>query len=60
MQNFAKFRFLPLFISAESSILDQPATLLKGAPTQGFSCAFFEIFKNTFFHRTPPVDTYSF
>ena len=27
----------------------------KETPTQGFSCDFCEIFKNTFFYRTPPV-----
>ena len=27
----------------------------KGTLAQGFSCDFWKIFKNTFFHRTPPV-----
>ena len=27
----------------------------KETPTQVFSCEFCEIFKNNFFHRTPPV-----
>ena len=31
------------------------ATLLKRDSTQVFSCEILEIFKNTFFHRTPPV-----
>ena len=24
-------------------------------PTKAFSCEFYEIFKNTFFYRTPPM-----
>ena len=31
------------------------ATLLKETPTTVFSCEFCEIFKNTFFHKAPPV-----
>ena len=30
--------------------------LKKETPTYVFSCEFCEIFKNTFFYRTPPVD----
>ena len=33
----------------------RPATILKEAPTQLFSCEIYEILKNTFCHRTPPV-----
>ena len=32
-----------------------PAILFKKRPWQLFSCEFCEIFKNTFFHRTPLV-----
>ena len=35
----------------------QPATLLKKALTQVFSCEFCEIFKNTFSYKKPPVAT---
>ena len=38
----------------KTGVLKRPATLLK-TPTQVFSCEIFEIFKNTFFYRTPPV-----
>ena len=30
-------------------------TLKKGILERVFSCQFYEIFKNTFFHKTPPV-----
>ena len=31
----------------------RPATLPKKIPTQVFSCEYYEIFKNSFFYRTP-------
>ena len=33
----------------------RPATILKEAPTQLFSCEIYEILKNPFCYRTPPV-----
>ena len=33
----------------------RPATILKEAETQLFSCEIYEILKNTFYYRTPPV-----
>ena len=33
----------------------RPTLLLKKTLAQVSSCAFYEMFKNTFFHRTPPV-----
>ena len=43
-----------LYVTLVTSQL-QPATLLKETLAQVFSCEFCEIFKKTFFHRTPPV-----
>ena len=31
---------------------------LKEIPTQVFSCEYYEMFKNTFFYRIPPVATF--
>ena len=33
----------------------RPATLLKKTPRQVFSSEYCEIFRNTFFYRTPPA-----
>ena len=33
----------------------RPTTLLRKRLTQAFSCEFCEIYKNTFYYRTPPV-----
>ena len=49
LKNFAKFtgKHLCNFINKET-------------PTQVFSCEFCEIFKNTVFHRTLPLDATGF
>ena len=39
------------------SLYDKVALYYKKTPTQVFTCEICEIFKNTFFCRTPPVAT---
>ena len=55
--NFAKFTgkhlCQDLFFDKIAGL--RPSTLLKKKLAQVFSCEFCEIFKNTFFYRTPPV-----
>ena len=47
-------------VTSEDSVMEKNVWLSlqiinKGTLAQGFSCDFWKIFKNTFFHRTPPV-----
>ena len=61
LKNFAKFTGKHLCRLAKPQASDhattglRPATLLKKRLAQIFSCDFCEIFKNTFFNRTPPM-----
>ena len=57
LRNFAKFTGKQLcrsfFLNKVADL--RPATLLKRTVAQVFSCEFCEIYKNTFFHKTPLV-----
>ena len=57
LRNFAKFTGKQLcrnfFLNKVADL--RPATLLKKTLAQVFSCEFCEIYKNTFFHKTPLV-----
>ena len=57
LKNFAKFTRKHL---GQSLFLNKVAgaacnVIIKETLAQAFSCEFCEIFKNTFFYRTPPV-----
>ena len=55
-KNFCKFhRKNPVLESLFIKILGQTCNFIKETLTQVFSCEICEIFKNTFFQRTPPV-----
>ena len=56
-KNFSKFtgKYLCQSRFFNKVVVVGIATLLKETPTQVFSCEFWEIFKNTFFYRTPSV-----
>ena len=47
--------FLKISQNSQEITCARVATLLKKTLVQLFPSKFFEIFKNTFFHRTPPV-----
>ena len=57
LRNFAKFTgkqlCQSLFLNKVAGL--RPATLLKNTLAQVFSCEYCEIYKTTFFHRTPLV-----
>ena len=55
LKNFTIFQGKHLCWSFFLIKLQTWTTLLKETPTQVFSCEYCEIFRNSFFHRTPPV-----
>ena len=59
-KNFANFPKKHMLESFFDEVADLKAvSLLKETPTQMFCCEVCKIFKNTFFYRTPLVDTSS-
>ena len=52
LRNFAKFTGKQL---CQNLVFNKVAGLKKESLAQVFSCEFFKISKNTFFHRTPLV-----
>ena len=52
LRNFAKFTGKHL---CQNLVFNKVADLKKESLAQVFSCEFFKISKNTFFHRTPLV-----